>query len=199
MNDVITYVEMNKYIFLSSGSDEKKKILLKMSDMYRGEKGEEMVFTALKDSLGQEVAAIISSHKTGVTLLEKKLAKEVEKQHSLAPGTVEFKIMLKEKLCQALGVGLNMTEIDQDICQYFGPGDYSISYIKTVIKNQELRTDGNKHDINRRKNDMKHLEKVINENEDQQTPKSELDPLKNLKHYRMELELELELNLMIRS
>ena len=104
-----------------------------------------MVFTALKNSLGQEVAAIISSHKTGVTLLEKKLEKEVEMQYSLAPGTVDFKIMLKEKLCQALGVGLNMTEIDQDTCQYFGPGDYLINDIKAVIQNQELRTDGDKY------------------------------------------------------
>ena len=65
--------------FCSPGSDDKKKILSPMSDKYRGEKGEEVVFTSLKDAFVQEVAAIILSHKTGVTLLEKKTGKRNSK------------------------------------------------------------------------------------------------------------------------
>ena len=71
--------------FCSSDSDEKTKILLDMSDKYRGEKGEEEVFTALQDAFSQEVGAIISSHKTGFSILEKKLADEVK--NIFDPGT----------------------------------------------------------------------------------------------------------------
>ena len=103
-----------------------------MSDKYRGEKAEAEVFTALKAALRQEIGAIISSHKTGVTLLEKSLAKEVET--SFHPETDDFKIALTEKLCQAIGVQLNMTEIERDVSYYFRKGKYSVKDIKQVIQ-----------------------------------------------------------------
>jgi hypothetical protein len=134
-------------IVYSPGQNDKKGMLLKMSDKYRGEKAEAEVFDALKTTLAQEIGAIISSHKTGVTLLEKSLAKEIET--SFNPETEDFKIALTEKLCQAIGVQLPMTEIEKDVRHYFRKGKYSVKDIKQVIKKEENRTVPGKHAIMR--------------------------------------------------
>ena len=136
-------------------------MLSKMSDKYRGEKAEAWVFSSLKATLGQEIGAIISSHKTGVTLLEKSLAKEVET--SFHPETDDFKIALTEKLCQAIGVQLNMTEIERDVSHYFRKGNYSVKDIKQVIQKEERRSVRGKHAIMRRDTDIKHIKEVLEE------------------------------------
>ena len=122
--------------------------------------------------------SIISSHKTGFSLLEKMFKEEMANQSGVDIHSIQSKVKIALKVGAEIGIDDDMKNIEEDLNgKYFVNNQlYSVADIKEVIDKQKTRTDVPRNQRNRIKKDMEVLENTIKENNHQQSPLTELNP-----------------------
>ena len=172
---------------------QRERILKELCNKFRGEQGEEKVFLPLYEHLGKEdVLGLVMSHKTGYKLIEKKMEEEMTKDFANYGKPTDTDCFLVEVLCrvsQAVGVQVDLPAIDASICQFFTPGLLTIVNVQQEMHAQLARTDGTKHEREKRKKDMKRVKDMVEENSRKPSPESYLNPSSHLKVLKVQQNL----------
>ena len=143
---------------------------------YKGEKGEVEVISIIQKYMKGQEGAVISGHKTGMSLVERRFREEARNE-KVAPDDIEQEVM--GKLLNFIGVQPDIagieTEAENKVLAYFGStGDKQLTEIEQTIQTQRARRDGGRWEKVHRNKDMNILQDVVSQAK--KDKKTKLDP-----------------------